>query len=82
MHTDTAKQRKRKVKMTNAKFIELFREALERLELEAEVIVIGTETKAQISIPSSWGSEKTEKMFKEVREYIQSKNRENRKNLH
>jgi radical SAM superfamily enzyme len=81
MHTDTAKQRKR-TKMTNDEFIESFREALERLELESEVIIIGTDTKAQISIPASWGAEKTEKVFKEVHKYIHNKNKQNRKNLH
>jgi len=81
MHTDTAKQRKR-AKMTNDEFIESFKEALERLELESEVIIVGTETNAQISIPSSWGAEKTEKVFKEVHEYIHNKNKQIRKKMH
>jgi len=78
---DTAKQRKR-AKMTNDEFIESFKEALERLELESEVIIVGTETNAQISIPSSWGAEKTEKVFKEVHEYIHNKNKQIRKKMH
>jgi len=81
MHTDTAKQRKR-AKMTNDEFIESFKEALERLELESEVIITGEDSKIQLAVPLSWGAEKTGKVFKEVRDYIQNKNKQNRKKMH
>ena len=89
---DTAKQRKRAkmtkdeiAKMTKDEFIESFKEALERLGLESEVIVTRTGTtdnSVQFSIPQSWGAEKTEKVFNTVREYMQNKNKQNREKMH
>lgn len=60
-------------KLTKDEFIELFKQALERLGLESEVIVTKTGTtdnSVQFSIPLSWGAEKTEKVFNTVREYM------------
>lgn len=61
--------------MTDAEFIEALSEAVERLDLESEVRI----SEKGMSIPRSWGPEKTEKIFTEIYKYIQHKNR---KTLH
>ena len=70
-----ANNKRKRVIMTNAEFIEAFNEAVEKLDLELEVM-IGEEG---ISIPQSWGPEKTQKIFTKIFKYIQHKSR---KTLH